>query len=292
MKNKIVQNYDIKKVHKVNLLTIYVISTVINIIVFFSRGTSQGIQSIFRSGITCVLMTVLYFISISDNIKALLYSLLPAFTATLMFYTIENYSLGAHYLIFISIAMISLYFNRKILIIYGVILNLLFIGISLTSNEILKGTSGNTWSFISIFIFLNTAICLLIFLTKWGRNLVDDFVEKENESKEFLNKLNTSLAEIENGANVLNSTILNLNNNTNSSKESIGNVNVSMQQMSMVIGEQAASLNIIKEKMNNASKDALENEKISKEISNDASRIKDNVIVGSSKVEEMNSQWV
>ena len=88
----------------------------------------------------------------------------------------------SHYMIFLSIAMIALYFNKNLIKFYQVIINILFLTlISVKGLSLLDSSTKNVniWSFIQIIVCINFVLILLYFLTKWGNQLIESAEEKE-----------------------------------------------------------------------------------------------------------------
>lgn len=283
--------YNAKKAHLVNIIIIVILSIFLTALSFIGEGRAAGLTSLTQSIVVWAVIAIVFFSHINDSIKALIFSSIPLVISILVFFGGKSSVIGTHYLIITSIAMIALYFNNKLLAIYHVLINIVFVLMYIISGQrFLIDNRGYIWTFIEILICINAILTVLFFLAKWGKNMVDAAISKEKISNELSKRLNTSMEEIRESSGLLNSTIVDLNKNIKSSKEAISNVNTAMQEMADGVGEQAESLGSVNEKMNIASSNILKNEKISNKINNEAGLMTNQVNEGSSKVCEMNSQ--
>ncbi|MDA3847256.1 MAG: hypothetical protein PF505_12065 [Vallitaleaceae bacterium] len=110
------QTYNLKRVHKVNLIAVYIIASVFilqNLI--FGKG---AIQDILSAIVIMVIATVLFFLPIHNLLKGFLLGFVPTLTVyALMF--IQEFSIANHYIFFVSISMIALYFEARLILIYA-----------------------------------------------------------------------------------------------------------------------------------------------------------------------------
>lgn len=109
---------------------------------------------------------------------------------------IDGFSLDGHYILFCSVALSALYFKKNILIIIASTIDVLFIVVFLLSPSSIMGSDNNLQSFISTMVVLNGTITLLYFLTKWGRELIDESYQKQLEAEELLVKLQTTFSNV------------------------------------------------------------------------------------------------
>ncbi|GKX65339.1 methyl-accepting chemotaxis protein [Inconstantimicrobium mannanitabidum] len=281
--------YDVKKAHLLNIFIVVLLSIFLTIVSFIS--TSVGMTSLAESVVVWIILALIYFVHINDNIKAIIYAAVPLAISGSMFFMNGASQVGNNVLMIVSIAMIALYFNNKLVAIYQVLVNLLLIVQYVTyGSRLLIDNNGNIWTLIYVLICVNSILCLLFFLTKWGRALVDAAVAKEKVSMELSEKLNVSMEQIKTSINVVNSTIDDFDRDIDSSKEAISNLNIAIQEMASGVSEQSGSLSSINEKMQFASKNIVQNTEISNKVKNEAKNVTEKVTVGSANIEEMNSQ--
>lgn len=291
MNSEATTEYNAKKAHVLNITVIVVLAVFLTILSFVGEGDTLGKIVLIQSIIVFIVMAIVFYIPINDNIKAIIYSAIPLIVSISAFLMNRSNIVGDHYLILISIAMIALYFNNKLVLIYQVFVNLVLICMyRLNGQRLLMDNRGYIWSFVEILICVNGVLVLLFFLTKWGKNMVNAAISKEKISNELTQKLNMSMKEIEKSSKLVNSTITNFHQNIKSSKESISNVNTAMQQMAKGVSEQAESLGSVNEKMNLASNNIFKNKEISNKVNDESNNMAEQVTEGSSKVAEMSSQ--
>lgn len=285
------QVYNVKKAHFVNIVIIIALSVLLTTVAFIGSGTMLGITSLIESIVIFIVLAIVFFIPINDNVKALVFSLIPLLTSISLFLLNRGSGIAAHYLLITSIAMIAVYFNYKLIMIYQVLVNIFFVFLYINNAQrFLINSKIYLWDFIEILICVNGMLILLFFLTKWGKSTLSAAITKENYSIELSTKLNISMEGIKKNANLLNSTIVDFDKNIKSSKESISNVNTAIQEMTCGVSEQAESLGNVNVEMNIASNNVLKNKKISNKVNDEATNMTKQVIEGSSKIEEMNSQ--
>ena len=283
--------YNVRKAHLVNITVLLILSILITILAFIGRGTTLGIVVLIQTGVTWIILAVVFFIPINDNIKAVIYSITPLLIGVITFFRNASNPLGNHYLTIISIAMIALYFNNRLISLYQIFVNAIFILLyTINGPRFLVDPNSSIWTFIYLLVCINSIIALLYFLTKWGKNTVNSAVQKEKIAEELSEKLNASLEEIKKSVALLNLTVIDFDKNIASSTESISNVNAAISEMANGVSEQAESLSDINEKMNVASNNILKNEKISSTVSTESSKMTEQVLEGSAKIQEMNTQ--
>lgn len=291
MKNETQKGHNVKKAHLVNISVIVFLSILLMMISIVGVGLSFATPIIIETISVWIIIGVIYHIKIKDNIKALIFSIIPLIISTLQFIVGKSNPIGNHYLIALSIAMIALYFNDKLILIHQVITNVLFIYLFIGyRSNLLPISSGNIWVFWYLILCLNSILTILYFLTKWGKETVNEAIKKEKISQDLSAKLNASLKEIKSGTNLLNKTVVDFERSISSSRESISNMNTAMHEMASGINEQAEDLNSINEEMNLAADNLLKNEKISTTVNVEVSKTTEQVTEGSSKVKEMNAQ--
>lgn len=255
------------------------------------REATAGTASLIRGAAGLAILIIVFFLPIKDDIKAVILSLYPAVIAALLLITSPQFVLGDHYMVMVSIAMIALYFNKKLIVILGLGINILYISVYvIMGNRILIDHNSDFQAFIAIMVCTDTIIVLLYFLNKWGKDLVNAAEAKGKVSNELSEKLNKSMREIKKDINIVNATVDVFDKNINSSKDSISNVNTAIQEMAGAVSNQAESLSSVNEKMNTSSVTIEKNKGISNKVSEQATEMNSEVVDGYSKIDEMNSQ--
>jgi methyl-accepting chemotaxis protein len=283
--------YTDKRVNLVNMLVVCMLAIILPISITLSYGMETGIIIAVKAVIVIIVSIIIYFFQIKETIKAFVFCIIPVIIGVMSIITNGPFLLGNHYFIFTSIAMITLYFKKELLLIFGGILNIiLVIAYIINGKNLLIESSASPITLVVLSIHLNGIIILLFFLTKWGKGLVDSALNKEQQATELLNKLSSTMIKVENGSDILNSNVNIFNENINSSKESLSSIAIAVQEMAKGISEQAAGINDINDRMSIVSENAKENQRNAEKISEDATEIEDRVKEGTETIEKMNSQ--
>lgn len=290
--SKISQGYSIKKAHKVNVLITCLIVTFFLIMTALIDSTNF-ISMLISCSVILFLSLSLYFIKINDEVKALLICLVPWIVTYVSMTTSQLGTADNHYLIFLYISMIILYFNQKILIIFEIILNIMIAILCFLSPEKFIGQSANPIvPIISIFLYLNGTIILLFFLTKWAKKLIENANIKEREANELLSKLQATFEKVEHSSDILNNNIEDFSKNIQFTKDSSDAISATMRQVAVGIQEQASNITHINEKMINISKDVQTSKQFSDEASEISKEMVSKVQNGSNKINQVNSQML
>ncbi len=182
--------YDLKRVDRVNLIVIWVLIAII-IEQAFLKGAGRGPTVMLQALPVGALATLIYFLKIKRFLKSLLFGLIPALAICFVIF-INEFSLDRHYMLCIATTIIALYFNRKLLLVYGAIVNVLVIALYILQPAHLLGDANNLPNFLSIIFMLDGQIIVLFFLTKWGSSILSNALKNNAEVKELLQKLQIS----------------------------------------------------------------------------------------------------
>lgn len=283
--------YNIKNVHKVNLVGIVITTIFLITISFIMHGKDEGLLILMKSVIVLGGSFAAYFIPFKDDIKAMLYSLLPAAIAAQGFMGSAFSLLGCHYLIFISICMITLYFNKKLILIYGIILNALILTLSIVAGDkVFIDAKPSALLILMLLLYINVSISFLFTLAYWGHSLILSAQEKEKKALELIDQLNITLTQINESSDILDKNILLVNENISSTKDSMASINIAVQEMTRGAAENATSINQINDNIYTMSKGVDHTLNIAQEVKKDSSEIMEKVQIGSDNMEDMTSQ--
>lgn len=285
--------YNIKKVHLVNLVVLTILELTLSLLALKGCNTRLGLLCFATTAIFTAISIGLYFSPIKDKIKALFFTSIPIVVSVFFILTDSITVICSHYMIFLSIAMIALYFNKNLIKFYQVIINILFLTlISVKGLSLLDSSTKNVniWSFIQIIVCINFVLILLYFLTKWGNQLIKSAEEKEKISTELADKLNNSMKEIQKNSDILNTNLIMFNKNISSSKEAISNVNNAISDISDGINDQSEDLKSINEKMNNSSENIKKSQIVSDKVSTQSAEMNEQIEQGHERIDDMNKQ--
>lgn len=184
------QGYDLRRVDRVNLIIIWVMIAII-VEQAFLKSVDRGWAILPKALPVGVLATVVFFLPVRRFAKSLLFGLVPALAICVVI-LIDQFSLDRHYMLCITTAIIALYFNRKLLIAYGAILNLVVLALFFIAPANLLGADNQIPYFLSIFFMLNGQILVLFFLTKWGSEILEKAIANEQAQAETNERLSAA----------------------------------------------------------------------------------------------------
>ena len=282
-------SYNVTRVHKVNIAITVLIVMLISIQSVIIQGVSRGLVIGLEGSVAVILVIINYFLPIKRYTKGLLFALLPGIVIVVLFY-LDGFGLNKHYILLTTVAMAALYFKREIILIYGGIMDLLLITIYALRPANLIGSGAGLNQFVSILIVFNSAAAVLYFLTKWGRDLVNEACIKEAQANELLNKLQNTFVNIEDSASLLSNNAQMVAANVEALTDESQNINITMQEMASAIQEDASSIYSVNETMVESLKSVQESQHISKGIADMSVKMSEEVDNGWRKVEQVNHQ--
>jgi len=244
-------SYNTQRVHRINLTLIIAIVLVILTPIVINRGLSNTVPLVLSGAAVILLAVINYLLPIRPYLKGLLFAIFPNIVILSIFY-FDKFTVNKHYLLFLTIAMIALYFRKELILAFGIYYNVALIVTYLVKAENFYGTYDTTTMFITILSSVNCALLMLYLLSKWGRALIEESYRKEMRAQELLEKLRRTFGAIEKSTVTLESSISEFNRNINSIYNSSRHILDSAEQMAACIEEEASSISEINHKMGNA----------------------------------------
>ncbi len=282
-------HYNIKRVNKINLGVIVIISLLIAGQAMIALGMEVGTKISFQALGVVTIAFIIYFLPLNKYVKGFLLAMIPGLVTLALFY-FDTYALNKHYIIFASVAMVSLYFRKGLIIAYGIILDSLLVLIYILKPQNVMGSSYSIFYFISVFAVLNGTMILLFLLSKWGRALVEESYMKEVKSDELLHKMGSVFNSIENSTRVLHSNVNMVYSNADTLTSGSNNINSAMHEMAIAIQTEATSIHDINEGMVTSLEKVQETQRISEGISLMSENMTNKVDMGSKKINDINNQ--
>lgn len=241
-------DYNLKRVDRVNVIVTIAIVLLVYSQVLAERGFVHSIGLLAAAFVVIGGAVGNYFVPIKRDVKSLIFAAAPALVAIFLCWA-DGFSVIKHYLLFITVAMAALYFNKKLIIIYGLIVNTGIMVLYVIAPEGFLDQESSLLEFIKVITILNGMLCLLYFLSKWGNELVEKAAQKEEEARKLLDSLENTFETVESGTQILETNIDSFNHQmTGIHHASLGIVD-SVQQMAAAIQEEAASVYKINETM-------------------------------------------
>lgn len=250
-----VHSYHTERVHKVNLILIFIIDILVVIPNIVNIGWAHSLPNVMAGMVVMILAMTNYYLRIPTYVKGFIFASMPNVIIYLLFY-LDQFSLNKHYILLLSIAMVSLYFKSELILSFSLLINVEYILAYLIHPGFL-GINGNFEEFIAVLFTVNGVLALLYYLTCWGRDLIQVSYEKEVEAKHVLAKLQRIFHTIEKSGVVLENNVKSFNEIVDHFYESSKVIKESLEQMTAGIQEQANSVNYVSETMLISSEKAI-----------------------------------
>ncbi|HWJ77973.1 MAG TPA: methyl-accepting chemotaxis protein [Niallia sp.] len=241
-------NYNTQRVHRVNIILTIVLIFLICIPIVTVKGFAASKDIIMAGLLVLILSTITYFLRINTYIKGFVIALLP-FLVMIALVVVDGFALNKHYIILLTIAMVTLYFKKELILALGILLDIAYILLYVLLPDNLLGVNQDLKGFITVFFITNAIIVLLYLLTKWGRHLIEDAYQKELESERLVDKLTSAFTSIEEVSDLLDRHITRFNTDMGTIYKSSKSIIKSVEQMATGIHEEANSVNIINDSM-------------------------------------------
>ena len=282
------QAYNVKRVHKANLFITLgiVLFFIIKTIVF--QSSDKILENILYSLPLAVIAVIIYFLPIRDNLKGILFSFFPAVGMFVLLH-LDGFNLDKHYILFVAITMVALYFESKLIVILGIYLNISYLISFLVSPENIIDEGGLSM-FISVILMLDGALLFLYLLTRWGKDMINKVVQKENENAEYVMALSDAFNKIQIGTEELNINSENMTQNAQSTKQSSKEIAKAMQEIAVGVQEQTSSVSDINMQVSAISDDVIEAHNISNEINTSISTMMKEIESGEEQISIMKDQ--
>jgi methyl-accepting chemotaxis protein len=247
MMENTIKDYDTKRVDKFNLRLIWAIVFVLSGEVTANYGIDIGIKAAIIGLSTCIAATLVYFLKFNKNIKSLILGSAGTLASFGLLY-IFNGNSRLFLVNFISLAMVSLYFIRKLIIYYTILFNVSYSTVFLLNPEyIISG--GNASEFISRVFLFNITALVIYFLSKWGNEHIMSSIKSETEATQLVGKLEKIIQAIKESTAKLNGNIEESSGDLQITKEISSSITAAIQEISAGVSEEANSIRNISHKI-------------------------------------------
>lgn len=188
--------FNVQRIHKLNVKILILLVIIINIPLVAKHGFIGSALYIGVGLFIILLVTLNYFSKLKYEVKSFLFAAIPG-SVILALFVLDGYGLNKHYLLFLTVIMAAIYFNKKILVTYASFLCVAIIALFIICPEKIAGENTAITMFVTIILVYLSMIHLLNCLTDWGRELIIAAEEKALESKKHLEETQKLLATIE-----------------------------------------------------------------------------------------------
>lgn len=284
------EGFNLKLVDKINFLVI-TLATIIQIISALSVGGVTGGLSAFYQGLPVVILAILiYKVNLNESVKAICFGSLVLITTLALTYFSNKLDLSTYSMFFVSVIIVALYFKEKLILIQGLLLNISWIAMYIISPEKLLGSNWSILIIINNLIIVDGIIILLVFITRWGNNLINSVKQKEQQTGELLNNLQKSMEMVSHSSAILGQNINIFKSSINSVKDKSNYSTNAIHKIASSTEKEAKSITRIAGDMQDALLDIEETQGISKKISQITLIMNQQVEEGTKEIVNMNSK--
>ena len=296
-----------KKVHKVNLfLTFCLIILVIGPLIYLYGLVESKLYII--SGIAIgALATINYFLPISDKVKGMIFALLPLTVIFVLFF-LDRFAVNKHYILFFTIIMVALYFDKQLIVIYSAIVSIYVFTLYFCVPSKFLGADYNMPTMLTVYSVICGALAALYFLTDAGTQLILNSANKEQEAQKLVQQLSDLLEVIDESVIKLNHSTENVTLNMDMIHDNSESILEAVEQMAAAISSEERNIteinNAVQFSLNNMDKTAAvsrnlaaESQKINRDVQDNWAKInqvsiymntlKDSVETATSTVDEL-----
>jgi len=282
------QGYDFKKVHRFSYLAICIIG------IFFSLKTiifDRSFEDVIYTIVVVAVASIVYFLPINDLVKGFLFAFVPATIAIALIHLDGGgFSLINHYIIVVSIAIIAMYFEAKLIVIFGVYINVMYILSFILAPADFTGGLGLSADFLSIMLMINGAMALLYALNRMGKKMVNEALASRQEVRTVMTALTSTMDQVDQSAHVLTEHTATMMVNASETLKSSRQVATAMEEITIGVQDQAESVTEINMQVSAISKDVGEAQNISELLTDSNTSMMVGVSEGQEEVDHMSSQ--
>ena len=275
-----------QKAHKLNLkITCFIVALVV-IPLIITNGFAESKLYIF-TGVGIIAFSCLnYFMKLPYTVKAVLFATIPGSVVCALFF-LDGYGLTKHYIFFLTIVMATIYFDRKILISYGLIMNVFVILLYILVPDKFLGQNNSFTIFLTIFFICNGFLFVLDKLNEWSSELVSKAQEREQEASKLLQETKELVAKIEQSAHTLGMETDDVKNTSNSLATVSDTILNSTQQIAESIQSEADSIFAMHNVMHDSKSELSQTVDLSQEAMEHSEQVNEQLSRNAQNVEQV-----
>lgn len=223
----------------------------------FVKGKGTGPMVTIATIPVIALTIFVYFYNIKRFLKSILFGVIPLIAISAVIF-ISDFAPDRYLMLGTTIALIALYFNEKLVKVYGIIFNGFIILLYVLRPINLLGADTAIPFFLSIFIMFNALIIVLFFLTKWGNAIIGKVIESQTAAKELAEKINISAEQVASGSKNVSNSNQEISQGAMEQAASIEELTASISSIAEQTKQNATSANNAKELANEARNAAVQ----------------------------------
>ena len=282
-------SFNIQQVHKLNLkITCFMVALIV-IPLIVTDGVVESKFYILAgfSVIGCALLN--YFLKHSDVVKAVLFAALPG-TVVFALFLLDGFAVNKHYFMFITIVMAAIYFDRKILITYGLLVEAFVVALYILAPDKLLGENHSFIIFIIEFCVYNGILYMLNKLNAWGGELVFESQKREQESSKLLQEAKQLVFKIEHSAHTLGAETDEVKGTSNSLATVSNTILNSTQQIAQSIQSEADSIVAMHNVMHDSKSELTQTVSLSQEAMEQSQQVNEQLSKNAQNVDQVTKQ--
>lgn len=232
------EGYDARKVSRFNLKVIFVISLLVTIQAFITTGTKFGLPTAIGTGLICAIGVGIYHMNPHLYVEGVVVSILPVILGVTMSAAFGGMpKLFAMYLV--SMCLAALYFNKKVLIYFTILLfTILVTTFSISPVSLMSPRYATIGDFGDRMVQLIAGFIILYNLMKWG----NEALNKAEETVESQEKLITNILGLIEGLSSYSDEIAEVNQKINYTFDFIKEVEDGNERIAVSTDEIAVSI--------------------------------------------------
>ncbi|GFN33171.1 methyl-accepting chemotaxis protein [Paenibacillus xylaniclasticus] len=278
--------FDAKRIHKINLFLTYAIIVLVVGSLILGRGFIAASDYVFIGAGIAALSTLVYFVRIPDKSKALMFALIPAVVILALFY-IDGFGLNKHYILMFTVIMIALYFDKKLIVIFGCIVSSLVFLLYLLAGDKFLAANNSLSIFVTVYVLLAGTIIALYFLTGNGSRLIEESRRNSEETHKLFEQLQVLLQSVEAGAHNLEEKVKDVRINTTEVSRSSEVIIGSTDEVASSIEQETRLITSVNEEMLYIQEALQSSASISSDVIHDASAMNTHFQVSETKIHDI-----
>ena len=186
--------------------------------------------------------------------------------------------------------MAAIYFERKILITYGLIMNVYVILLYVLVPDKFLGEYNSFTFFLTLFFINNGVFFMLIKLNEWGGELVSNSQEREQETSQLLQETKQLVAKIEQSAHTLGTETDDVKNTSNLLATVSDTILNSTEQIAQSIQSEADSIFEMHNMMHDSKLEILQTVDLSQEAMDHSQQVNEQLSMNTQNVDQVTKQ--
>lgn len=266
------RKYDVKRVNRFNLALMLIFSFVLTLQAFLLSGSERGVLVLITTGSASVAAILIVLLRIPQKLASVLLPMCPLISG-LVLMIFAGGSPKAIIVLIVTFTMAGLYFEKNILIIFGLVSNVVFIVLNLVLGLDVIGKDQAVNEILTQLIMADSALVVLYFMSKWGNEYVYSAFASQEKASELLSNLEEIMKNIEIMTENMSEDLSHFRVNIETNKKASNEVLIGMNEIASGVEEEAIAVSQIaetmkgiQEKINYTNDLSSEVEKLSKDV--------------------------